>query len=126
MATTIAAVRTTLGEIDADELPDSVIQQAIDDTTLIVDERIEQSEQEDIAPELREYLIRVAAAKRAWNATPTETRRSALDLTTEWNIDSYTDELQRRVEDAFALLGETEGGTSAGFSMTTRGVFHDT
>lgn len=126
----VAAIRTALGEIDAETIPDSVIDQKLSAAHLVVRERLVDSDADtdlaDLSQDLYDHLVTQEAAYRAFTAAPLEKQRQALDLSTTWDVETYIEALTTAVSDAWELVGETAGGTSAAFVDTTAGVFDQT
>ena len=101
-------VRLALGEIDAEELSDDVIEAAIDYAETVVGNFTPDSV--DLAPDVEDQMVRAVAAREAFMSAPRETRMSALDLTTEWNVEEYVAYLDQRVEQAFEMMPSAKPG----------------
>lgn len=107
MTASIADVRTSLNEIDAKQIPDSVIQQGIDYAKLEL-ENDSSTSQEDY-----DYAVTMWAAHYAFNSSPPQTQKSAIDLSAQWDVESYVEHLADRRDNAQERIGEASGGTSA-------------
>lgn len=122
MTVEIADVRTALNEIDAEAIPDSVITQKIDQSKLIIDDDVED---EVIGTDKYEFAVTQMAAYMAFNSSPAQTQKSAIDLSAEWDVASFLEYLENQRDQALEMVGATQGGTSAGFFKHTDGILDD-
>lgn len=104
-------VYTALGGIDAGEIPVETVEQVITFAEFEIGQRAD-SEGVVLTSEEAHHAVLYTAAHGAWTTSPSEVRRSALDSTTEWNVDSYESELVDRKVTAVraAGIGVLHGG----------------
>lgn len=117
---TIDDVRTALNEIEAKQIPDSTITQAIAFAQIYVDGVAVIDRADD--PEAYDMAVTMKAAERAFLASPPQTKRDALDTGAGWNMDAYIEVLAERVEEVLEPITDM-GGVSAPFAESTDGVF---
>jgi len=115
MTVGVSDVRTSLNEIRQKEIPDSVITQGIEYGKLEV-ERSQNVSEKDY-----DYAITMWAAHYAFFASPPQTQKEAIDLSGEWDIESFIAHLKERKDRAKERIGESSGGRSAAFMDTASG-----
>lgn len=107
MAVEISDVRTSLNEIDASQIPDAVITQGLEYA------KLELENGQTVSQEDYDYAVTMWAAHYAFNASPPQTQKSAIDLSAQWDVESYVQHLADRRDNAQERIGEGSGGTSA-------------
>lgn len=115
----ISDVRVALNEIDAEQIPDDTISQKIQQAELSVDGKI--AEKYKDSPE-RDYAVTQMAAYYAFTASPPMTQKSAIDVSSSWDINTFIEELEKRKDRAIQEVGAGEGGSSAAFTESTDGI----
>lgn len=119
---TVADVRTALQEVDADAIPDSTIQAAIDDTEIHVGPNLPDDWESDdeITSRHVDNIVKHEAKKQAFNSAPMEVRVQALDAAVSMDIQAFRRQLTEDVEKAWSAIGHHRGGNSAAFIDATR------
>lgn len=119
---TVSDVRTELAEIDADALPDSTIQSAIDKKEIEVGSALPDDWESDdeITQRHVDNIITQEAKRKAFNSAPTEVRTQALDAAVSFDVQAFRQQLKDDVADAWSAIGKDKGGSSAAFIDATR------
>lgn len=123
---TVEDVRAILNEIDANQLPDSAIQAAIDDEETVVDAMLPpdwENAYDDLTTAQTEDLVAVyvkrRAAREGFNNSPMIARKQALDAVVSYDVQSFRGRLNDRVDEIEEILFPGHGGEHAAFVDAT-------
>jgi hypothetical protein len=115
-------VRTALAEVDEAFVPETTIYQKIGDAEFDVNFQLENYgiDTHEVKQKAFDLCVRAVAARQAWNSTPAEVRRQALDTVRSYDLQEMRHQLRRNEEEAWERLGiPADDGTSAAFVDVT-------